>query len=138
MFTTKVLRQAAQQAERTPLIKFIGKRSIPSSIDHTAHPHPASPTHALPESFSSSQQASHTSFSSYRDHAQQFGPLRKTIAKQSGDPGVGARTGHDLGTVQPPKGVFFDRSELPVRFRRMPFTTAEIEAIETGGATLSA
>ena len=29
MFTTKVLRQAAQHAERVPSIKFIGKRSIP-------------------------------------------------------------------------------------------------------------
>ena len=29
MFTTKVLRQAAQHAERTPSIRFIGKRTIP-------------------------------------------------------------------------------------------------------------
>jgi hypothetical protein len=29
MFATKALRAAAQHAERTPLIKFIGKRSIP-------------------------------------------------------------------------------------------------------------
>ena len=30
--------------------------------------------------------------------------------------------------------MFFDRSELPARFRRTPLTIAEIEAIETGGA----
>jgi len=42
-----------------------------------------------------------------------------------------------LGTVQPPKGSFFDRSELPARFRRTPLTAAEIEAIELGGATMA-
>jgi len=31
MFATKVLRQAAAHAERQPSIKFIGKRSIPST-----------------------------------------------------------------------------------------------------------
>lgn len=29
MFTTKVLRQAAAHAERTPSIRFLGKRTIP-------------------------------------------------------------------------------------------------------------
>jgi len=29
MFTTKVLRQAAAHAERTPSIRFLGKRAIP-------------------------------------------------------------------------------------------------------------
>jgi small subunit ribosomal protein YMR-31 len=38
--------------------------------------------------------------------------------------------------VKPPKGVFFDRNELPERFRRMAFTQDEIDAIDTGGASL--
>ncbi|KAK3312616.1 hypothetical protein B0H66DRAFT_377666 [Apodospora peruviana] len=131
MFTTRVLRQAAQHAERVPSIKFVGKRTIPASIDHTPKPHPASPTHSLPASFTSGSQSSHNSFSSYRDHAQQFGPLRKTI-KANG--GVGGSAGSELGPVAPPKGYFFDRNELPSRFHRAPLTMAEIEAIETGGA----
>lgn len=130
MFSTKVLRQAAQQAERTPSIRFIGRRIIPASVDHTPHPHPASPTNSLPASFT--QRSSHTSFSSYRDHAQQFGPLRKTIKGDAA--GVGGISGSELGAILPPKGVFFDRNELPARFRRAPLTAAEIELVETGGA----
>ncbi|KAK4132208.1 hypothetical protein BT67DRAFT_386234 [Trichocladium antarcticum] len=133
MFTTKALRQAAQHAERTPSIRFIGKRTIPASIDHSPQPHPASPTHSLPPSFTSA--SSHTSFSAYRDHAQQFGPLRKTI---KADAGVGGAAGSDLGPVAAPKGTFFDRNDLPARFHRQPLTAAEIEAIETGGAALYA
>lgn len=136
MFATRALRQAAAHAERTPMIKFIGPRSIPSSIDHTPQPHPASPTGKLPESFSSSApsgRSSHSSFSSYRDHAQQHGPLQKSIRP---DAGIGGTAAADLGPVAPPKGVFFDISELPQRFRRAPLDLAEIEAVESGGAAL--
>jgi small subunit ribosomal protein YMR-31 len=45
-------------------------------------------------------------------------------------------SGHSLGPVAPNKGEYFDRNELPVRFRRPPIDLAEIDAIETGGATL--
>ncbi|KAI1214412.1 uncharacterized protein F4807DRAFT_127356 [Annulohypoxylon truncatum] len=137
MFATRVLRQAAAHAERTPLIRFIGKRSIPEHVDHTPHPHPASPSGALPAGFGSgsgSNSNSHPSFSSYRDHAQQHGPLRKTISGAAN--GIGAQSASHLGPVEPPKGVYFDRNELPERFRRVPLTAAEIEAIETGGAAL--
>ncbi|KAK4196239.1 hypothetical protein QBC40DRAFT_310005 [Triangularia verruculosa] len=124
-----VLRQAAQHAERTPSIKFLGKRTIPVSIDHTPRPHPASPTNSLPASFTNG--SAHTSFSAYRDHAQQFGPLRKTIRA---DAGIGGNAGSALGSVAPPSGVYFDRNDLPARFHRVPLTADEIEAIETGGA----
>ncbi|KAB5583410.1 hypothetical protein GE09DRAFT_1078795 [Coniochaeta sp. 2T2.1] len=133
MFTTRILRQAAQHAERTPSIKFLGKRTVPSSVDHTSHPHPASPTQSLPKDWASgSQSTAHNSFSSYRDHAQQFGPLRKTI--KSGDAGIGGNSGAELGPIKPPQGYAFDRNELPARFRRVPLTMAEIEVIESGGA----
>ncbi|KAI0804841.1 hypothetical protein F5Y07DRAFT_395412 [Xylaria sp. FL0933] len=126
MFATRALRQAAAHgAERTPLIRFIGKREIPSNIDHTPHPHPASPTGSLPTGFVQSN--THKSFSAYRDSAQQHGPLRKSI---------GSLPASRLGPIEAPKGQFFDRSELPQRFQRAPLTLAEIEAIETGGATL--
>jgi small subunit ribosomal protein YMR-31 len=44
--------------------------------------------------------------------------------------------GADLGPIKPPKGVYFDRNQLPATFRRTPVTAAEIEALESGGATL--
>ncbi|KAI1754934.1 hypothetical protein F4782DRAFT_492063 [Xylaria castorea] len=126
MFATRALRQAAAHgAERTPLIRFIGKREIPSNIDHAPQPHPASPTGSLPTNFGKGNGNSHTSFSSYRDSAQQHGPLRKSL---------GASAASRLGPVEAPNGQYFDRNELPARFRRSPLTLAEIEAIETGGA----
>jgi len=132
MFATRALRQAAAagHAERTPMIKFIGKRTYPaaSSIDHTPHAHPASPTHELPKDFSKNTSAS---FSAYRQKAQQHGPLG---GNKSGS--IGAISGHSLGPVVPEKGEFFDRSELPARFRRAPLDLSEIDAIETGGATM--
>ncbi|KAK8920530.1 hypothetical protein MANI_009851 [Metarhizium anisopliae] len=138
MIGTRALRQAAAHAERTPLIKFIGPRSIPAAIDHTPKPHPASPTGSLPESFAAygngSTASRHASFSSYRDHAQQHGPLQKTI--RNADSGVGGASGSQLGPINPPSGVFFDVSELPARFRRAPIDMAEIEAVESGGAAL--
>ncbi|KAL2270651.1 hypothetical protein VTJ83DRAFT_22 [Remersonia thermophila] len=134
MFATRVLRQAAVHAERTPSIRFLGKRTFPASVDPTPKPHPASPTGALPASWASA--SAHPTFSAYRDHAQQFGPLRKTIKATSG--GIGGTAGSELGPVSPPQGVFFDRNDLPPRFHRQPLTAAEIEAIETGGAALYA
>ncbi|KAJ6780020.1 hypothetical protein PWT90_05536 [Aphanocladium album] len=134
MFTTRALRQAAAHAERQPMIKFIGPRSIPSVIDHSSKPHPASPSGKLPEGFAADGSSRHASFSSYRDHAQQHGPLQKTI--RSGEAGIGGMSGSDMGSVEAPSGVFFDISELPARFRRQPINLAEIEAVESGGAAL--
>jgi len=39
-----------------------------------------------------------------------------------------------LGAVKPKEGEFFDRDELPARFRRTVMSQAEIEAVESGGA----
>lgn len=133
MFATRALRQAAAHAERTPLIRFVGARhSIPANIDHSPKPHPASPTGSLPENFNNG--SSHNTFSSYRDHVQQHGPLRKTFAASGF---IGSQPGSALGPVEAPKGQYFDRSELPERFRRSHIDLAEIEAVESGGATLS-
>ena len=152
MFATKILRQAAgaAHAERTPMIKFIGKRSTPcmslfpfslrcqltrhllASVDHTPHAHPASPTHELPADFTSPPKS--TSFSTYRQQAQQHGPLGRST--KSSDGSYGSLSGQSLGSVTPNKGEYFDRNELPARFRRTPIDLAEIDAIETGGATL--
>ncbi|ETS79019.1 hypothetical protein PFICI_08872 [Pestalotiopsis fici W106-1] len=126
---TRALRQAAHAAERVPLIRFVGRREIPAKIDHSPQPHPASPTGSLPAGFGANGN-SHTSFSSYRDSAQQHGPLRKSVGR------IGGTSGSKLGAVAAPKGQFFDRSELPARFRRAPIDLAEIEAVESGGAAL--
>jgi len=101
-----------------------------ASVDHTPHAHPASPTHELPKDFTSPPKPSSVSFSSYRQQAQQHGPLGKTTSSGKGV------SGHSLGPVAPAKGEYFDRNELPARFRRTPIDLSEIDAIETGGATL--
>ncbi|KAF2418761.1 hypothetical protein EJ08DRAFT_555594, partial [Tothia fuscella] len=104
---------------RTPMIKFLGKRSPPTKVDHTPHTHPAAPE-PLPNSFAS-----------YRQKAQQHGPLNQTLGGY-----IGSHSGASLGPVEPGKGVNFDRSELPNKYQRTPWTTAEIEAIESGGASM--
>ncbi|CAN8104508.1 unnamed protein product [Discula destructiva] len=137
MLATRALRQAAAHAERTPSIKFLGKRSIPSAIDHTPQPHPASPSHSLPSDFHSGAATSHNSFSEYRDRAQQHGPLRKTWARTA-ESGIGGSAAAALPSIAPAKGFYFDRDELPARFRRPVWSAEEIEAIESGGATMAA
>ncbi|KAH0553424.1 hypothetical protein GP486_006504 [Trichoglossum hirsutum] len=128
MNTTKVLRQvaAAQTAtqHRLPMIKFIGKRTASESTDHTPQTHPASPSQILPDSFAA-----------YRENAQQHGPLnhRSSISMTGG--AVGSKSGQSLGPVEPPRGQYFDRDELPEKFRRKPWTQAEIDAVQTGGAS---
>jgi small subunit ribosomal protein YMR-31 len=131
-------------AQRQPLIKFLGKRSTPASsslphppisiafltprteVDHTPHQHPASPSE-LPQSFSSNKPSN--SFAEYRQTAQQHGPLNTTN-------GIGGRTGHSLGSVEPEPGVFFDKSQLGARYQKLAWTAAEMEAIESGGASM--
>ncbi|ORY12268.1 hypothetical protein BCR34DRAFT_483026 [Clohesyomyces aquaticus] len=119
MNATKVLLQ-----QRQPMIRFLGKRTVPSKIDHTPQAHPASPTHSLPESFAS-----------YRQKAQQHGPLNQTNQYSTGG-WIGRKSGSSLGPVEAGKGTAFDRSDLPQRFQRLAWTQAEIEAIESGGASL--
>ncbi|KAF2127310.1 hypothetical protein P153DRAFT_358915 [Dothidotthia symphoricarpi CBS 119687] len=115
MNATKML-----QHGRQPMIRFLGKRSTPSKVDHTPHAHPASPTHALPESFAS-----------YRQKAQQHGPLQKNQIPAH----IGATPGASLGPIEPGRGMYFDRSELPSRFQRLSWSQDEIDAIESGGAS---
>lgn len=49
---------------------------------------------------------------------------------------IGGSSGRQLGSVAPKEGEFWDRNELPKRFRRTVFSDAEMEAIESGGASL--
>ncbi|KAI9882145.1 MAG: hypothetical protein M1823_006109 [Watsoniomyces obsoletus] len=136
MRVTSILRQAvaaataqAQTQARRPLIQFLGKRTAPKSVDHTSHIHPAAPSEALPDSFVS-----------YRSKAQQHGPLtyRSSPISSLAGGAIGGHAGKSLGSVQPTRGEYFDRSELPSRFRRLGWTQVEIEAVETGGASLFA
>jgi small subunit ribosomal protein YMR-31 len=92
-----------------------------TEVDHTPHAHPASPSGSLP-----------SSFAAYRQKAQQHGPLNTQQAFSS----IGSHPGSALGPVEPAKGMYFDRNELPERFRRLTWSMDEIEAIESGGASL--
>lgn len=49
---------------------------------------------------------------------------------------IGGKSGRQLGAVAPKEGEFWDRNELPKRFRRTVYSDAEMEAIESGGASL--
>lgn len=97
--------------------------------------HPASPFESLPESFAS-----------YRQKASQHGPMMRNNSSSSGSAAaqapstaygaIGGSTARMLGSVQPKEGEVWDRNQLPKRFRRTAFTEAEMEAIESGGASL--
>ncbi|KAF2160325.1 hypothetical protein M409DRAFT_70497 [Zasmidium cellare ATCC 36951] len=131
---------------RQPLIKFVGRRhQIPQKLDHSPHVHPAAPSPQLPESFAS-----------YREKATQHGPLKSTppqsapTSTSSSAPSssaappqhplgeIGGRSAKELGPIRIAKGEYADRSELPKRFHRTPWSAAEIEAIESGGASMFA
>ncbi|KIW05325.1 uncharacterized protein PV09_03846 [Verruconis gallopava] len=109
-------------SQRQPMIKFLGKRSVPATIDHTPKQHPASAT-ALPPSFTKKN-----SFAAYRQTAQQHGPLNTSS--------IGSRPGHSLGPIEPEPGVFFDRNQLGAKYQKLPWSAAEMEAIESGGASM--
>lgn len=51
---------------------------------------------------------------------------------------IGGHSAKQLGSVQPASGEFWDRSQLPKRFQRLQWSEAEIEAIESGGASMHA
>ncbi|CAK4027778.1 related to mitochondrial ribosomal [Lecanosticta acicola] len=128
---------------RQPMIKFVGRRHTPpQKVDHSPHVHPESPTKSLPGSFAS-----------YREKATQHGPLKSgngqaapsgasspsaSVPPQNPYGAIGGRSAKELGPIRPGKGEFFDRSELPERFHRTPWTQAEIEAVESGGASMFA
>ncbi|KAF2184427.1 hypothetical protein K469DRAFT_709166 [Zopfia rhizophila CBS 207.26] len=111
---------------RQPMIRFLGKRTTPSKLDHTPKVHPASPSQSLPESFAT-----------YRQKAQQHGPLNQSNQYSTGG-WIGSKPGASLGPIEAGKGEFFDRAELPKRFQRLAWTQDEIEAVESGGASLRA
>lgn len=92
-------------------------------MDHSPRVHPASPIGALPDSFAA-----------YRAKAQQHGPL----GRASFNTGIGSQCGASLGPIQLSAGEFRDRTELPPRFGRLSWSEAEIEAIESGGASMFA
>ncbi|KAK4575198.1 hypothetical protein LTR86_001050 [Recurvomyces mirabilis] len=152
MQATRALRQG-----RTPLIKFLGKRHTPKQIDHTPHAHPASPTERLPESFASyrdrvtshgplggREQSSSSSSSNSQTSSQSTSSNRQPAPSGSGGAAqtsspygaIGGHSGRELGSVKPKQGEFWDRSELPRRFHRTRWTEAEMEAIESGGASV--
>ncbi|BFZ56259.1 hypothetical protein PYCC9005_003303 [Savitreella phatthalungensis] len=92
---------------RTPLIKFLGKRSFPAEADHAQRPHPMAPQGVIP-----------SSFQEYRKTAQQHGPLK---------------TGAAAGAAA--VGAVFSRSQLPSQYHYITMSAEEAEAIESGGAS---
>jgi small subunit ribosomal protein YMR-31 len=114
-----------------------------AEIDHTPKPHPESPSHDLPQSFAN-----------YRQQATQHGPLKgqngspsRSAAPSGGAAApapinpygaIGGKSAKELGPIKLSKGEFADRNELPARFRRTSWSQAEIDAVESGGASMFA
>jgi small subunit ribosomal protein YMR-31 len=102
------------------MLSIANRPSFLAEVDHTPKAHPASPNHSLPNTFAT-----------YRKQAQQHGPLNAG--------GIGMKSGASLGSIAPKKGEYFAKSELPPQFaKQLPWTKAEIEAIESGGASMFA
>lgn len=149
---------------RQPMIRFLGKRTVPKStssptptdfvphptnassptdVDHSPHAHPESPDHALPESFAQyrNRAIQHGPLGGQQQQSAQRGPSQAQSSAANGQPmtpygGIGGKTGQELGSIQPAKGEVWDRDELPARFRRMRWTEAEMEAVDSGGASM--
>ena len=132
---------------RTPMIKFLGKRSPPKQVDHTPHLHPADPHPSLPDSFAESfvryreqvvnPAASGSSQSSSPSATTMTGPRDGSPAPQAPKAygAIGGKSGKDLGPVAAPPGEYFDRSELPKRFQPLVWEQPEIDAVNSGGAS---
>lgn len=98
--------RASIVAYRTPLIRFIGKRSVPSTLDHSLRAHPEGPGE-LP-----------SSFAQYRQKAQTHGPLARSSST----------------SAPADSGVHLSVSDLPKRFHYSQLSEAELENINSGGA----
>lgn len=49
---------------------------------------------------------------------------------------IGGKSGHELGSIKPKDGEYFDISELPARFRRRTWSEQEMDATISGGASM--
>ncbi|KAF8977476.1 hypothetical protein BGZ46_007344 [Entomortierella lignicola] len=110
MYPSAVRKVAASAVNaRTPLIKFLGPRSALNEAHHEATRHPAAPKDAeYPLKTETSSSSSSTSSS-------------QSVTKTPGPHGATRQS--------------FDFLSLPARYNHPILTEAEIEAIETGGAS---
>jgi small subunit ribosomal protein YMR-31 len=108
---------ATKALARQPMIRFLGKRTTPSQIDHTPHVHPASPMKELP-----------SSFKAYRQKAQQHGPLNANASGLVGGH-IGGAAGKNLGPVEAGKGLYFDLTYTRAsRLHLRPFSHTHLAA----------
>lgn len=82
---------------------------------HDPQPHPQAPDNTLPKPI--------TDFKRYRANAQQHGPLARAGHFPS-------RQNNNNNNSSEQQDVYFDRNELPARFRRSVLSAEEIEAID--------
>ncbi|KAG0259160.1 hypothetical protein BG011_002820 [Mortierella polycephala] len=105
------VRMAAVAQARVPMIRFIGPRSALPKEHHEATRHPAAPKDA--------------------DYPLKAGTPTKASPSSSSKPSSASTPG-PLGTSR----LEMNFAELPKRFHHPQLTEAEIEAVETGGATM--
>jgi len=99
-----------------PLIHFVGRRQWPSHPE-TPHPHPFAPSE-LKERFS--------------DFLKKFQSSSSFSPAASGDAGAASSTGSSGGNVQ----VYEEFWKAPARLLESHIDEAEMEAIESGGASM--
>jgi len=49
---------------------------------------------------------------------------------------IGGTSGSRLGSIKPKEGEYFDVSELPRRFQKRSWTDEEMDATNSGGASM--
>ncbi|KAF8974572.1 hypothetical protein BDZ97DRAFT_1911744 [Flammula alnicola] len=107
------LRSCSARA-RTPLIKFLGKRTYPSTPD-APHPHPAAPAEFKAR------------------FAQFLAKMNSSVSSESA-----AKLSSDSSSQQPSTGVYSEFWEAPPRFwkpRVRQLEEDEMDAIMSGGAS---
>ncbi|CAO3567810.1 unnamed protein product [Mortierella alpina] len=104
------IRMAAAARARVPLIKFLGPRRLLPKEHHEPTRHPAAP----------------------KDSAFPLKTIAPTSSPSQSRPASTSATSGPNGVSR----QTMDFAELPARYRHPPLTEAEIEAIETGGATM--
>ncbi|KAE8377133.1 hypothetical protein BDV26DRAFT_293435 [Aspergillus bertholletiae] len=110
-----------QRAARVPRIPVAAQHFITFSAGHPS-----------PSPSMSSTGSSYESFAAYRSRAYQHGPLHQaSVMRGSVRPGSGASKKPISSKGQP-----VDHEDLSPPAQRLPWTEAEIDAIESGGASL--
>ncbi|KAK6831797.1 hypothetical protein RU639_002888 [Aspergillus parasiticus] len=112
---------ALQSAARAPRIRALGQHFVTRSVGHPSR----SPS-------MSSTSSSYDSFAAYRSRAYQHGPLHQASLMRGLVNSRSAASEKSLIF----RDEYIDHGDLSSQTHHLPWTEAEIDAIESGGASL--